>query len=242
MTVDQINQNLKQLYSRHYPCLPQELESFNSGVSGKEQATNPLLLQIDDAWVNADLKIMFFGKETTGWWNNNSSDCQTIQTIDELCGLYSNFYLSGNCLKGKIGVFWQGIKKIQDAFPNIQIGYLWNNLLKIGKCARGTPNDKIIEITKQYFNVLEEEIEILKPDIVVFFTGNYDAYIKEFLGDVKIEQVAGFEEKEFCKMKITNIPLSVRTYHPNYLRFKKSRDRYYLELTKQIKEYLDRHK
>ncbi|MDD3065470.1 MAG: hypothetical protein PHT24_04350, partial [Endomicrobiaceae bacterium] len=84
--------------------------------------------------------------------------------------------------------------------------------------------------------------EILKPDIVVFFTGNYDAYIKEFLGDVKIEQVAGFEEKEFCKMKITNIPLSVRTYHPNYLRFKKSRDRYYLELTKQIKEYLDRHK
>jgi len=75
------------------------------------------------------------------------------------------------------------------------------------------------EITRPYFNpLILREIEILRPDYLVFFTGpDSDRYISDIFGNPAKKPVAGFSEGELCEFVIPNVKKAVRTYHPGYL-------------------------
>lgn len=212
-----INDRLRHLYESHYESLSEELNSRNKELNNNdgECATNPLLLMVDEGYLNAELKIMFFGQETNCWNNGIFSG-----EIQPLVDLYKRFYLDGNCYKYG-GQFWNGISKfkklIQAKIPDKKIGFLWNNVVKIGKCGKGFPQE-INDITNKHFNIIPEEIRILQPDIILFISGpNYDQEINKIFGECKTKEIGSFSKRQLCKMEFDKIPISIRTYHPNYL-------------------------
>jgi hypothetical protein len=68
--------------------------------------------------------------------------------------------------------------------------------------------------------LLLDEIKILKPDVVIFFTSHhFDNRIKNIFDKIEFTSSVGLSEKQ-CSQLIHKslLKLSFRTYHPNYLR------------------------
>ncbi len=235
-----LNNSLNDVYEKLYPNLKQELDKINSVLEkdgeDTEQATNPLLLKIDDDYANADTKIMFFGQETNGWLGEQN-DGVFLGEIEPVLDLYEEFYLNGGCYSYG-GQFWNGINRlkslINEKFPNKKFGYVWNNVVKIGKCDKGFPH-KINHITNEHFNVILQEIDILKPDILIFLSGPYyDGELKKIFGDYKETELGDFDIRQLCKISSSNLKLAFRTYHPNYL-WRNDIDNYFNTLIDEIK-------
>ena len=75
-----------------------------------------------------------------------------------------------------------------------------------------------------YFNLLSEELAILRPEVCLFLTGpNYDDDIRHKLCDVQFEEFKDFDIRKVAKLKSSFLPSkSYRTYHPGYGNRKKS--------------------
>jgi hypothetical protein len=183
---------------------------------------DPLLLfpgtEGGNEYDSADIRVMIFGQETKGWsdfgYDNLSTD------IEQIMNGYDKFVTDG----GTPGPFWYGIrlfiKLLNKRFPEKKTGYIWNNIIKIGKKnGKGSSPDYIYNVEQQYFSVVKKEIEILKPHIILFLTGpNYDDRIKNKLGEVTFEPLSpSYDEREIAKLTIPHVDYAVRTYHPNYL-------------------------
>ncbi len=232
------NEQLIKLYKSKIKVLSSEIEKLNNEVlQGKAKATNPLLIQVDSNYLNADIKIMFFGQETN-IWHEKHGNFLYHGNVDSLTRFYSNFFLNKNYKKHK-NPFWRGINKldteIKKELDNQSVGFVWNNVLKIGRGKIGFPS-KINPLTNRYFKVVLDEISILKPDYILYFSGpNYDKLLKYVIGDFSTIQIKGFNTREFCMIKNDSIPLSFRTYHPNYLYLSKKIDSVISGIIKEIK-------
>lgn len=215
MNYQEINQNLLNLYTSKYPKLTKELNEKNKSLEHKDRATNPLLLKVDENYTNARLKIMIFGQETNTWLGEQNN-AEFLGEIEPVYNLYEDFFLSDNCYSYG-GQFWNGISRFVQLTEQ-EVGIVWNNVFKIGKCGKGAPSASIQEIQFEHFNVIQEEIKILKPDLLVFFSGPYyDGHIKKAFGKLGRKQIDGFSEKQLCELEVSDTIPSFRTYHPNYL-------------------------
>lgn len=236
----QENEQLIKLYKSKMEDLTPEIDKLNNEVlKGQARATNPLLIQADSNYLNADIKIMFFGQETN-IWHEKHGDFLYHGNVDKLTRFYSNFFLNKN-YKNHKSPFWNGINEleaeIKKELDNQSVGFVWNNVLKIGRGKIGFPS-KINPLTNRYFKIVPDEISILKPDYIVFFSGpNYDKLLKYVIGDFSTQKIKGFAEKELCIIKNDIIPLSFRTYHPNYLRRSKKLDTVIESIVNEIKTH-----
>lgn len=240
-----VNDKLKLLYMEKYSILSQMIDVENQNLykldRKKSRATNPLLLKINETYETADLKIMFFGQETNIWYKEKNGGA-FFGEIEPIINLYESFYLKGNCFKYG-GQFWNGINRfetlIRKRFPDKKIGLIWNNVLKIGQCKKGFPKE-INYITNKYFNVIIDEIKIIKPDYIIFFSGpNYDNLLKYVIGDFARKEIKSFKERELCEILSSNLPKSYRTYHPNYLWRTKNIDAYLLKIISEITTHFE---
>ena len=215
-----MNEQLKELYSSKWEKLSEMLHYFNfdedNDPDDKENmATHPLLIQTNDEYAKADLKVMFFGQETNEW----NGVFEEYADLESVLAVYENFYLKkGYEQYGK--PFWNFIRNLKSTQSTKKIGYIWNNVLKIGKSESGTPQQGLIKYTIDYFNVIPQEIEILKPNVLLFLSGHtYDDHIRKTIGNFSIVPIEGFSTNELCILKFDNISvdLAIRTYHPGYL-------------------------
>lgn len=142
-------------------------------------------------------------------------------------GLYENFYAtyykpSGFSYNGKrYGTFHYGFNRfvslLNARFPNKRIAYLWNNIVKVGKAeGSGFCGNEIYDVQKQHFMVIREEIDILKPDLILFLTGNYDRQILDCWNEAKFTALSSFSVNDVAKVSLPglNIP-AYRTNHPS---------------------------
>lgn len=196
---------LKDVYAKHaegLKALYTELEKSDL----YDGCSYPLLIS---TWEGEPTpKAMFFGQETNGWGDSES--------IDGLMKNYRRFDLGVNYPS----LFWKYLRSMSDklglqgAHP-----FLWNNINKIGNVdSKGRPEEKVTELENKHFNVLAEELEAVKPEVCVFFTGpNYDADIKAKLPDVEFLSVEEYGIREFARLKSRHLPEnSFRIYHPGY--------------------------
>lgn len=153
-------------------------------------------------------KAMFFGQETNGWGDSES--------IEGLMENYRRFDLGGNYPS----LFWKYLWAMSNKLGlRGDHPFLWNNINKIGNVAsKGRPEEKVTELENKHFNVLAEELEAVKPEVCVFFTGpNYDGDIMAKLPDVEFIPVEGYESRWFAQLKSKHLPEhSFRIYHPGY--------------------------
>lgn len=236
MNFESTNNQLLELYESKYPELTKLLSAANENIEHREEkATNPLLLQIDEKYANADFKVMIFGKETNNWEKEFSG--KKIDPTHEdgtLYEVYNDFFLNRDYIKHG-GQFLNFIEQLKQNLDD-KVGMVWNNVLKIGKYGTGEPCTSLIEIQYDHFNVINDEIKILQPDLLIFLSCHgYDKYIERSLGALNKSPIEGFEKHQLCKFKLANNIPAIRTYHPGYL-YRIGYDRYYEVIMAEIKK------
>lgn len=242
-----INQKLALYYASRWSALCKALDSNEL----KSYEYNPLLLNIvnSDDFENADIKVMLFGQDmSAGDWymydRNNLLDekgmlLPEIKTFDSKTGAY-NVPEEGQT-RGKRQTRGMGggmnlfIDRLNDKFNDKNVRYVWNDIAKIGRNIVWNEKKAILEeIENQYFDVVKDEINIIQPHIIVFFTGPtifWESKLQKKLGISKdnynaipnwnnIRQVALLD---FDKEQFPSVQYAFRTYHPCARASKKAR-------------------
>lgn len=178
-----MNCRLKLLYSSKW----KELIEIAKGNA--INSANPLLVKVDQLYVDADVRVMIVGQETDGWHGClGSSDL----CVEELMDCYHNYFSQRNSGGNGMGkrAFWnmKNFKYFEthlvEHLKDKKVAFIWNNISKIGNDGRGKPSSSITDLERGHFNIFLEEFEILKPNIVIFTTGeSRDSYIKHHFGD-----------------------------------------------------------
>jgi hypothetical protein len=236
--MESINERLYALYAEKWGAIGEALQE--SVDDDPVTPTNPLLLYVDneEAWQRADLRVMVFGQETNDWENEYHPD----KTIERLCGVYDRFFNKGECWSYG-GHFWNGLsrlkKTLDEKLPSRQVQYLWNNIIKVGKAYEsGRPPECIYGQERLHFGVIPEEVNILRPNVLLFFTGpNYDDAIRNSFGEVGYAPVPPFDARQLARLSVPAAPtadFAFRTYHPGYL-FRDNIDRYLDAIAQEIK-------
>lgn len=193
---------------------------------------------VDESWwTDADLKVMVFGQEPLNWPMPILDDGSQVQS-DDFVELYQRFYSdnykgqyfltdSDNHL-AKNKFFSMGFNGIMSGIKDFVLGeqysdkkvaYLWNNISKLSVGGRKGVDSGIHNLEKEYFHVIPQEIEILKPDVLIFLTGpgqnKYYGYIREnFTVNGSPKPLAGNDVDAVAKLDIEGISLAYKTYHP----------------------------
>jgi len=172
--------------------------------------SQPILMKVPERYINSSTKIMIIGQQTFGWGAGG---------ICELLKCYENFNLGEKYYSSP---FWDIIRKIEIIFQNQPYSCVWTN---INKCDynNNRPPMEIENKISTSFPVLKHEIEILNPDVIIFFTGpNFDRNILETFPEVKFIDLFDFKKIKLAKLENLILPENTfRTYHPKYLRIKK---------------------
>ena len=118
--------------------------------------------------------------------------------------------------------FNQLVEKLKQSMPGKKVEVVWNNIHKIGKgCAGsgnccGEPTAEIREIVRRGFNVVPDEVEILRPDIVIFLTGSQadNAIMQTF--DVDKDAFEAVRPDMFIhRVNLPGVKYAARTIHPS---------------------------
>ncbi|KUJ75023.1 hypothetical protein AVO42_06595 [Thiomicrospira sp. XS5] len=221
-----MNSELKQLYESKWNNL------LNGALSLKVDAANPLLIKVDEDYINSDIKIMIVGQETDGWHGQLKSSSHNVDSL--MNGYYDYFHkkTKNGKERGK-RAFWNFKNfsyfehELTKHFKDKSVSFLWNNISKIGNNGRGKPHKSIRSLERTHFNIVKEEFRILKPDIVIFTTGSSrDPYIRHHFGEgvkfiPKLQLEGGKLANETLNLLAEVIVpdfssmLAVRIEHPN---------------------------
>ncbi len=217
-----INDELKKLYFSKSEDLKKLVSEVGDFVS--EDYANPLLMQCwEKEYLSSKYKVLFLGQETNGWNDEDDLDKETLEK--SIMQLYVDFRLALNppphWVRSKSS-FWRYVRDVNRELngEDKEVNFLWSNVLKFGRREGiGKPNEKVLNAEKKYFNVLQEEINIIKPDVVIFFSGpNYDNHIRERVDGVVFEKCSDYSERKLSRLSHPLLPKhSFRTYHPGYL-------------------------
>ncbi|EGR1219838.1 hypothetical protein EBM76_15150 [Vibrio parahaemolyticus] len=228
-----MNRELERLYTSKWDILVKEANGL------KSKAAYPLLIKVNQSYVDSDVKVMIVGQETDGWYgllNEGSA------TVEELMNAYSDYFnqRSANGKKRGKRPFWNGKnylyfeRELNEYYSGKSVSFIWNNVSKIGNNGRGKPSSSIEQLERDYFDVFSEEFAILKPDVVIFTTGHTrDSYIAYHLGDdvqfiPKLSLFDGTLSDQtsnlLVEVKIPRYPdvKSIRIEHPNRRTLKNS--------------------
>lgn len=180
-----------------------------------QKPTNPLLLSVPKDY-DEKFKLMLFGQETNDWHGLYLKNMDIKNEMNK----YKNFWITKESRFSNVGPLMQTFNNFQKGINNASC--IWNNIIKIGKYnAVGTPNEELIEWQMNWFNVIKKEVELLEPNVMIFFTGpKYDEFIKKVFGGFAKEKVMDEKSNQLSKLVFHNNPnmIAYRTYHPSYLR------------------------
>jgi hypothetical protein len=208
------NSYLKELYEPMWITLLENGSKITHPVP-----TDPLLLCLDeDEFEQANKRILICGQETWGWGEFGS-------TVEDCMAGYRSFFVDGEFYDGYgVSAFWKSFRFFESQLVNIfegqKLQFIWQNLSKIGRNNGETGvTDEIRSLEREYFPVFREEINILKPDMVLFLTGpDRDHDIQFHFPDVQFSQ-AGDEPNLRRRAWVSSSELpfaSLRLYHPSY--------------------------
>ncbi len=198
-----MNKKLTELYQSKW-------DNLISNSKGTD-ATYPLLININEEYQNADIRIMVVGQETDGWCGMLEEHKKSVMNVQDT---YFNYFYKSKDKNRR--PFWnrKNFKYFQEEFTkklsSKNIAFVWNNVSKIGKNTRGRQTSKIEELEKEYFDVFEKELKILKPDIIIFTIGNRRIPIRH-------KEIPSLKTKPVAEIEFLDYPeiIAVRTYHPN---------------------------
>lgn len=235
-----INSKLFQLYQDHWDSLFRELKHINRNPEFTINPANPLLLKVGDekAYTEADIRVMIFGQEPNTWGGYLRDNVAEVQLI------YKDFFLTNYCFDTYKRPFWNGVNQLRHLFwnqyPKAKVEFYWNDIIKVGMANdKGMPPHNIQQIELKHFKVIQQEIEILKPDVIIFLSGpDYDWFIKQQIGEINFNAIEGYSARQMARLEIPNVKTAIRTYHPGYLKRSSNTDGYFNSIMNEINQSL----
>jgi hypothetical protein len=210
---DQLNRSLEEFYSS-------KLDAWKQLRTGEAAAAHclsiPLFLKISEAYLAAQPRIVFVGQETHGWWTEYKEEINTL-TSGKIMDFYDTQWVELYRFY-KRSPYWQAMRRIAEAFKLTEPprSFLYSNIFPCDVDKKQAP-PALLESFREW-KILPRELELLKPDYVVFFCGReYYWNLKTYFG-------------EYPKQFVTKATPLVEydppnqlwkgfvTYHPGYLR------------------------
>lgn len=189
------------------------------------ELSSPQLLDISAPranYIQSDYKIVFIGKETNGWFNRferQNAGLTTIngqyrQYLEELKKIYKKHNIGENYRK-PIFTFIDLLTERTNQIKNT--GIILTELLRHDYNQEGASYQLAVRLAYDNNYILRKEIEILRPNAVVFLTGpNYDMYISHTYPQATFHSYNDYDLRQVAIIEgITNIGKAVRIYHPN---------------------------
>ena len=207
-----INEQLFHLYASRI----QGINALYADLDAKDikDYVGPLLPYCwEEQYLKSKHRLVVFGQETKGWYSDYMNSEEEIRKNIQM---YKDFSLGAEYNSP----FWQyahWFNKELNEFD--EQNFVWLNINKFGSDSGvGRPEQEVLDDEVRFYNLLADELSILKPDVCLFFTGpNYDQDILRKLPDVKFHEFGGFGLREVARLSSKHLPLhSYRTYHPGY--------------------------
>lgn len=206
----------EQLFNLYYSRL-NGLNLFYSKLDllNIKEYVGPLMIYCWEELYNASkYKTMIVGQETNGWYDGY---VKTKNDIEYCIGTYKSFKPG---VANPKTLFWKYSCLFNTMINDCcnETNFIWSNINKFGSTGKGRPVSEVTDMENKEFNVFTNEIQILKPDVCLFFTGpRYDDDIKNKVNDVEFVPFENFSERQLVKVKSSFLPPnSYRTYHPGY--------------------------
>lgn len=205
-----INDKLIKEYSRYLANLR---DLFNPEL--RKQMSLPLFMHVFPEYEKLESKVMVVGKETYGWYGNLAETEKLF--AEKIVENYKTFELGRTYYNSP---FWRFSKKLYRSLnPDKDLnGLLWTNLSKIDQ-NQTTPDYEHVENNFDGYKLLEREIELTRPDAVVFLTSwNQDELITRIFPRVEFQECKNIESRYLVKLSHDKLPENTyRTYHPRFL-------------------------
>jgi hypothetical protein len=208
-----MDEELEQLYRTRWDVL-------SKAIPHGLKMSNPLLAAVPPDYECSKTRLLIIGKETHGWglWDDESH----VDRVAWLRDCYRDFG-RGRDVRGRKhnSPFFQAASELQRLVnPDSDLfAFTWLNLF-ICDQNKELPKEPIAEELRKV-SFLRDEVSILKPHAVVFFTGpNYDYTIKhkQYFPDTKFLD----HPPLWSEVRATGLPSkTVRTKHPKNLRLRK---------------------
>ncbi|PJA30162.1 MAG: hypothetical protein CO189_00725 [candidate division Zixibacteria bacterium CG_4_9_14_3_um_filter_46_8] len=218
---------LRTLYEDSWENLQKGMSAFDTAKN--LNISNPLLLDELEFWKEMDgmdFKIMIFGQQTYGWGWSGHKYHDSNRGKDEVGAImdgYRNFNNNDGKAWPKINSpFWRFCRGLCKEVTGSPDAFIWNNLFKFDQDGK-EPSGEIKEVSCSAFPVITKEIEILKPNVIIFLTSQRnDKWLKKIFSNVEFEGLSGYDQKALSKVKHDLLPeKTYRTYHPAYLNWRK---------------------
>ncbi|OFY50444.1 MAG: hypothetical protein A2W85_10420 [Bacteroidetes bacterium GWF2_41_31] len=175
-------------------------------------------------YIDSDNKVLYVGKETNYWFNQkereNSGLLKDISDYDKyllaLTDLYKSFNIGHNYKRAIFTFMDILVEKLRS--NNEKTGILWTNLLRHDYFGNGkVPSDVEQKITYDKNYIFRVELEILKPDAIVFVTGpKYDYILEKTFPGIRKVAIKNMAIGEICLLEHKEIPRkAIRVYHPD---------------------------
>ena len=197
---------LLELYSKRQKDFKSVLEKFP-----EDDLAGPFLMSPSPDYYNQPNRLLIIGQETNGWSYH-------IDDLEKQMKQYDDFNVG---IEYYASPFWNITRKVETALDNKPYSCAWTNLNKFDLDAGRPYGEYEVEISK-LDDILVSEINILKPDFCLFYTGpSFDYRIKKIFKDIEFIEIPNFTARQFCKLKHPDLPEnSYRSHHPKSLRIR----------------------
>jgi len=215
------------LYKEYIGWLLSNEDNVDEIENGK--LSSPHLLDVstpEGNYLNYEFRILFVGQETFGWFNEKQREKEGLLKLDyqiekyliALKAIYKNHNL-GHGEKQYLSSIYSFIDFVYNTTERdkkIKPGVLLTNLLRHDYDKKTLPFNKYESLNYQNNYILRKEIEILKPNAIVFLTGpNYDKYIIDTYPNIIFNKIEGYEINHAALLRgIPNIEKTIRINHP----------------------------
>jgi len=188
-----------------------------------------------ERWNSTQQKVLIVGQETRRWVydpgevgapgdpiNNFRDFMHAEDGVSAMWNLY-RWYALGRANPKLNSPFWRGFRAFDSAVNRSRDAALWTNIFKVNVNGSVMKNCRAAEISalkRLQKGLLHEEIQILRPDVVVFFSGpRYDAALRFEFPDMEVSPLfRRTPTSAACVIRAEGLPpRTIRTYHPEYL-------------------------
>jgi len=206
--------------------MKEELESFYKNYHSKfaelittfpkKSFNGPLLISPNELYVKQNRKLLVIGQETNGWTGLS-------ETVEPHLELYKEF----NVGYSYNSPFWNITRKLEENLNLEPFSCSWSNINRFDEDC-GPPSGESLKIIERFDEIILTEIQILKPDIIIFFTGpKFEYRIKNLFENIEFNEVESFQNMHLSRLYHKLLPINTyRTYHPKYLRLRKLEEKF----------------
>lgn len=240
----------KRLIDRYQAIMPALRAHALANPDLSKNASLPFLINLSATrFLTAKPKLLVVGQATYGWgWNRKGSEriFEWSEGSDSILSHALNEYHPAEMLRGN-SPFWTATKELVEQLGLQCDEFAWSNLCRLDmrqinpgstsrvkvKYAPAAPLSP--ELQEKLSTLIVQEMEILKPDLVVFFTG-HELKASALASPVRFDKLSSAALWQPVRFVDGRPCHAVVSYHPAYLQRKKELKRTLNEMIPCLRE------